>query len=356
MRFYEKQITNNIKFKGELMGHIIKNQEWFEEKVKNYHGNKVEILSQYNGSERPIDIVYHCEKHGDTYTTLNAKNICKAYFLPCKGCQSENKSNSAKKSKKDKDFFFKRLQDYCISRGGTLLSSEWTKAKDIYEFKCGNPDHPIFFTTADALYSGNHWCPYCCGRRGNFEDEIREIIHSKNGELLSEYINAGTYVKVLCKEHNYEWDVLPNNIKKGRWCAICNLPFSEKVVWDYLKSFGLNIAIQYKFDELQGKNNEKLKYDFAVLSNDNKLIYIIEVDDEEHRDNHDGCERRLIARERDILKDKYCIDNNIKLYRMEVPFRQDKKWDYDDYYRYINSELKFIVNIANLINMEDSNE
>lgn len=39
------------------------------------------------GSEKPINLVYHCPIHGDTYTTINAKNICKPYFLPCKKCQ-----------------------------------------------------------------------------------------------------------------------------------------------------------------------------------------------------------------------------------------------------------------------------
>jgi len=31
---------------------------------------------------------------------------------------------------------------------------------------------------------------------------------------------------------------------------------------------------------------------------------------------------------------------------MEVPFRREKRWDYDDYYRYIHTELKFILNLA----------
>ena len=102
-----------------FIGHINKSQEWFEEKVKNYHGNKVGVLSKYNGSEKPIDIVYHCELHGDTYTTLNAKNICKPYFLPCKKCQSIRKSESAKKtSKSDKLFYYNRLVGLYSKRNG----------------------------------------------------------------------------------------------------------------------------------------------------------------------------------------------------------------------------------------------
>lgn len=31
---------------------------------------------------------------------------------------------------------------------------------------------------------------------------------------------------------------------------------------------------------------------------------------------------------------------------MEVPFNKNNKWDYTDYYRYINTELKDIVNLS----------
>ena len=50
--------------------------------------------------------------------------------------------------------------------------------------------------------------------------------------------------------------------------------------------------------------------------------------------------------ERDRIKDNYCKIHNIPLYRMEVPFRGFNKWDYADYYRYINTELKDIVNLS----------
>lgn len=328
-----------------------KSNEWFLEKVKKYHGNKVEILSEYNGSEKPIDIVYHRNLHGDTYTTINAKNICKTYFLPCKKCQSENKSSSAKKThKKDKKFYYDRLVKYCSDRGGKVLETKWTKAKDTYHFKCGNPDHPVFSTTADALYSGDHWCPYCSGRSGNFQKKIEQICKEKDGELLDKYTNSATYVSVKCNKHNFVWNILPNNILKGRWCPVCNMGFNEKVVWDYFTNMSCNIKPQYKFSDLVGESNEELKFDFAIFNKNGNLIYLVEVDDEEHRYNHSSNtprqKQRIAAQERDIKKNEYCKTNNIPLYRMEVPFIRGKRWSYEDYYRYINTELKFIVNLS----------
>lgn len=143
---------------------------------------------------------------------------------------------------------------------------------------------------------------------------------------------------------------MPNNIKKGRWCPICNMGFNEKVVYDYLTNMHCNFKIQYSFNDLKGDNNEKLRFDFAILNSNNSLIYLIEVDDEEHKDRHFGNSPRQIQRQkaiqRDIQKNNYCKKHSIPLYRMEVPFRGSNKWDYDDYYRYINTELKRFVGIA----------
>lgn len=240
------------------------------------------------------------------------------------------------------------MVNYCKERGGYVITQKWTRAKDTYEFKCGNPDHPTFKTSADALYSGRHWCPYCSGRSGNFEDEIKNIIESKDGTLLSHYTGMQNHVKIKCNKHNYEWEMMPLNIKKGRWCPICSMGFNERVVWDYFNNMMVNSEIQYSFDDLSGENGELLKFDFAVMDSNGKLVYLVEVDDEEHRDFHYGDSPRQIQRrqaiKRDKQKDKFCKDNNIPLYRMEVPFRNNKKWDYEDYYRYINTELKFIIN------------
>lgn len=230
------------------------------------------------------------------------------------------------------------------------METKWTKAKDQYHFKCGNPEHPVFITTADALYSGEHWCPYCSGRSGDFQNELKKLCEQKNGELLSEYKSSADYVTVRCNKHNYVWDILPNNIKKGRWCPICNMGFNEKVVYDYLINMHCNFKIQYSFEDLLGDNNEKLRFDFAILNSINSLVCLIEVDDEEHKDNHGDKSPKQMTRQKAIKRDEqkndYCKKHNILLYRMEVPFRTNKKWEYEDYYRYINTELKDFVNMS----------
>jgi hypothetical protein len=202
--------------------------EEFKEKVKEKFGDKVEIISEYLGGTKPIDIIYHCEKHGNTNSTINAKNIFIPSFNPCKKCESEHKSESGI-DKKDKTYYYERMKKYCDDHGGELISKEYIKAKSIYEISCGNPEHSHFFTTYDSLVNKPQWCPYCSGRKGNFEEEIRGIIQSKNGELITSYDGAGKHVEVKCKEHDYTWDITPANLRKGRWCPICSCHLAKKL-------------------------------------------------------------------------------------------------------------------------------
>ena len=131
--------------------------------------------------------------------------------------------------------------------------------------------------------NSNQWCPYCCGRKGDFENEIRDIVHSKNGELLNEYTNALTHVKVKCKEHNFIWDIYPFNIKKGRWCPVCNMIYAEKVVYDYLTNEKIKFVPQALLDNKLGKDGVPYRFDFGIFDEKDNIAAVIEVDGEYHQ-------------------------------------------------------------------------
>lgn len=318
----------------------------FKESVFKKHGDKVEILSEYNGGTKSINFVYHCDLHGDTYKTINAKNILTKHFQPCDECRKDLKSTKGRQTTGNKEFYYDRLKLYVESKGGTLITPKWTTAKSLYVVHCGNIEHPNFQSNADSLVNKPQWCPYCSGRNGDFQKQISDIIKLKDGTLLSDYKNATKHVEVKCNIHNYTWDIMPLNIKKGRWCPICSLPYSEKVVYDYLINNGYKIEVQYKFNDLISDNKELLKFDFGILDNKDDLQGLIEVDDEEHRYNSTQP-RRVKARLRDKEKDKYCINNNIKLFRMEYNNNIDSFKDYNWYYGYIHRSLKDFLNSLN---------
>lgn len=313
----------------------IKTEEYLK-KVKERYGKKVEIISEFRGSVRPITICYHCEKHGDTVKTLNAKNVFGRNFNPCKGCLTEKKSVPRTN---DKVELYNRLAEYCRSKGGEVLETKWDFAKSVYHFKCGNPDHPIFESTADSLVGGNHWCPWCIGRKGDFESEIRDIIEARGGEMIGDYVNSTTHIDVRCREHDYVWKISPVNLKKGRWCPICNMSINEKTVYDWLSDNHISMRVQYQFEDFVGENGNPYRFDFAVFFKNGELNSLIEIDDETHSTSY---ERYKEAHERDGLKDKYCADNHIVLHRVPI-----KRWiisskGRDWYYQYIDEQLGFL--------------
>jgi hypothetical protein len=309
--------------------------EDFKNKIFNKFNGKVEILSEYLGGTESIKFVYHCEKHGDTYSSINAKNISSnKTFQPCTKCMAENK----RKRNYDPDVFLKEMSDIAKSNDGKLLSDKWVKSKHKYLFKCVSPEHPVFELSHDALVNSKRsWCPYCAGRYGDFNSEIQKIVKDNGGELITEYNKMTEHVKVRCIKHDYVWDILPLNIKKGRWCYICHMSYSEKVPYNLLIDNGYTVKPQFGFDDLKGGNGQKLKYDFAVLNGD-KIICLVEIDDNEHRHNHSGLSKRsrqrVEAQARDAVKTKYCTDNNIHLIRVDIDtyskYYKDKKL-YRDY-------------------------
>ena len=307
--------------------------EEFKQKILKKYDGKVEILSEFNGGKSPIDFVYHCETHGDIFGTMNAKNISSnKSFQPCKKCRDEKRRCTFEKmgeNRFNKEYHYKKLKEKVEYHGGVLITEKYTKAKDQYKFKCSNPDHPVFTTTADDIVNDGHWCPYCCGRKGDFHRKYKEIIESKNGELLNEYSGSYNHLKVRCKTHDWIWRIMPMNIDKGRWCPVCSMPDSEKVVFDILKDLGCLFEIQKTFDDLISDDNSHLRYDFSIHDENNNVYLIIESDGNDHRTNTKS-EKRMRLQGHDRIKDEYCKNNNINMLR--IPYYEGMSYmDYKEY-------------------------
>lgn len=314
-------------------------EEFKTQMFKKYDG-KVEILGEYKGVNDKIKFVYHCEKHGDVYSEINAKNISSnKTFQPCTECMRENKRTNYRKP----DELLEELRYKAESFGGELLDSEWVKSKHKYRFKCANKNHPIFKATHDAVMGSKRtWCPYCSGRFGNFNEEIKNIVENNNGELLTDYESAYKHVKVKCNIDGYEWNITPTNLRKGRWCYVCKMPRSERIVYDLLVESKLKIVPQFSFKDLIGLNKQEMRFDFAVFKND-ILLFLLEIDDNEHRyaysDKSVRGRQRIRAQKRDEEKNTYCKENKIKLLRIDIDIYSDIFKDDKLYYYFIKQNI-----------------
>lgn len=96
----------------------------------------------------------------------------------------------------------------------------------------------------------------------------------------------------------------------------------EQIVAEFLLKNNIKFAREYYFDDLRNKRNNFLRFDFAILDNEDKVIMLIEYQGEQHYIDtiNFGKYQREYS---DPLKREYCKKNNIFLY--EIRFDDDFK-------------------------------
>ncbi|MCG7346083.1 hypothetical protein MHZ92_18380 [Sporosarcina sp. ACRSL] len=111
------------------------------------------------------------------------------------------------------------MKEIAESKGGQCLSTVYRNRKHYYEFKC-REEHR--WTTTFEVLSQGSWCPQCAGNAKLTVEEMKQFAASQGGKCLSnEYINNNTHLLWECnKEH--QWKATPSNILRGKWCPTCN--------------------------------------------------------------------------------------------------------------------------------------
>lgn len=97
----------------------------------------------------------------------------------------------------------------------------------------------------------------------------------------------------------------------------------ETIIEDYLVKHNVNYIFQHSFDDC--KNRHILRFDFAILDKNNNLLCLIEYDGKQHYqaiDYFGGEEHFAKMKENDEIKNQYCKDNDIKLFRLSYKLRK----------------------------------
>ena len=99
----------------------------------------------------------------------------------------------------------------------------------------------------------------------------------------------------------------------GIGCPICNESKGEKTIRNFLLINNINFIQQKKFDDC--KHKQKLSFDFYLP----KYNTCIEYDGIQHFEllKYIGFDKFKIIQKRDIIKNNYCISNNIHLLRIK---------------------------------------
>lgn len=127
-----------------------------------------------------------------------------------------------------------------------------------------------------------------------------------------------SYYLCKCELCGKEVEITGNDLISGhvKSCGCYNQSYGELEIEKFLQQRNISYVREYKFNDLI--NKKPLRFDFGIINN-NKLLFLIEYDGKQHF--KEGCTGWFDGQyeeihSRDLLKDNYCLTNNIKLVRI----------------------------------------
>lgn len=166
-------------------------------------------------------------------------------------------------------------------------------------------------------------CPYCAKNitgRGHKLIQIGDRFGYL--EVISDnYDYSGASPKILCRCicGTEKWIALKHLKGQGHSrtisCGCSQKSAGEIEIATLLDAYAIPYEEQYFFNDF----SKFSAFDFAIFSEEGKLLGVIEYDGEQHFmpiDVWGGEEKFLIQKERDERKNVYCAENNIRLLRI----------------------------------------
>jgi len=159
-------------------------------------------------------------------------------------------------------------------------------------------------------------------------DNLKKYVVENSSSILlsNDYDNYLTTLDFKCNCGNiFKTSFLA--FKNGKTkCDICS-PRSqlEYKTECFLINNNIKYKNQYYFDDLRGIHNGILRFDFGILDENERLIFLLELDGEQHYfsskqfGGEEAFQRNI---KHDKLKNEYCKNNNIQLYR--ISYKQKK--------------------------------
>lgn len=196
------------------------------------------------------------------------------------------------------------------------------------------PEHGEFEQTPTAHLNNNQGCKKCYDKKQSLTTEQfiekAKIIHGdKYDYSLVDYKNGKTKVKIICPNHGM-FEQQPRAHLDVQGCPKCKMSHGEKIIMNYFNFKNINYEWQKSFDDLRGKNKQKLTFDFYLPRE--KLL--IEYQGEQHYDEkafggHHNLDRQ---QERDFQKKEYAQKNNLNL--LAIPY-----WEFDNIEKILEEKL-----------------
>lgn len=224
----------------------------------------------------------------------------------------------------------------------TVVDIDKTSSKPVKwlcKCNCGNPD--IISVSTKLLVSSRKKSCGCLQRESRNQSRPNKVFYLV-GERYGRLTVIDFYKKI---NREYFWTckcdcgnithVSSTNLKNRHTqsCGCINSK-GEELIQKILSENGITFQKQYSFNDLLNDNGNKMRFDFAVLDQNQNLLYLIEFDGIHHyksRTNGWNTDEHLIAtKHNDEMKDAYCREHDI--YLLRIP-----------YYEFQNIDINMLV-------------
>ncbi len=161
-----------------------------------------------------------------------------------------------------------------------------------------------------------------------FIKKSNNIHNNKYDYSLIKYKKTNIKVKIICKTHG-EFEQLPLSHLKGKGCSKCTSSKGEEMIMNILSFNNIDYISQKTFTDC--KNVLPLPFDFYLPEQN----ICIEFDGKQHFEPIEwfgGSDAFESLKERDEIKNKFCLSNNIDLLRIAY-------YDYDNIEHIIRSKI-----------------
>jgi hypothetical protein len=275
-------------------------------RFKKTHGNKYDYsFLNYVNSDSKIKII--CPEHGEFEQT--PRHHYNGRGCPsCAGVKPYNNESFIKKAKE----IHGNKYDYS--------KIEYVNLKTKIKIIC--PEHGEFEQTPNTHLRTKYGCRKCLSyKKDDFIKQSNLIHNNKYDYSLVKIISNQKRVQIICPIHGLFEQKLINHVK-GNGCQRCNDSKGEKIITKFLKENYIDYEREKTFKDC--KDKKLLKFDFYIP----KLNMCIEYDGEYHFIPHwskNGVDVLKNIKIRDIIKNDYCINNDIKLLRIKFDQVKDIK-------------------------------
>lgn len=267
--------------------------------------NKKFLYSKVNYVNNYTKIIIECPIHGD-FLQSPKNHLYKK--TGCPKCSLILKHDSMKTSLND--FIEKANQVHSKFYGYDKVNYVSTHKKVI--MIC--PIHGDFMQ-APCHHLNGSGCPKCSGKyktTQEFIDQAHKIHGNKYSYDQTKYLSSKDKTKIKCKIHGVFLQS-PQHHLNGSGCPNCQNSKGENIISNYLIIKNIDYERNKKFNDCA--NKKKLSFDFYLI-NQNILIEYNGIQHYQPIKIFGGLIQLKKQKENDLIKQKFCKQNNIKLLKI----------------------------------------